>query len=126
MLNNIIDVKTIYTALLLVFLTSSGFASGKEGRKESAEAAGNATTTCTIKGSVNDKFSGEMLTGVEVTLVGSDLKVYTDFDGTYEFNNLTPGTYKISFEYVSYKTVVQEEIGVGGKDNLIKTELKQL
>ncbi len=44
-----------------------------------------------LSGTVFDFQSGEALTGVEVSIEGTDIKVYTDFDGNFEIDNVKPG-----------------------------------
>ncbi|KAB2913106.1 MAG: carboxypeptidase-like regulatory domain-containing protein [Bacteroidetes bacterium] len=54
-----------------------------------------------IKGQVTDE-KGDPLAGVEVFVEGLDKKVYTDFDGNFEVNQLKSGTYTLKFSYVAY------------------------
>jgi hypothetical protein len=59
-----------------------------------------------LSGTIIDRSSGELLAGVTVVLNGTDLKTITDFDGYFTFDNLTPGKYTLSSEYISYKECV--------------------
>ncbi len=76
----------------------------------------------TISGIVHDAESKELLTGVEVRIEGTDLKAYTDFDGTFTFNNLTPGDYKLVTNYISYQRY-NEVLKVDAKQNKVEIKL---
>jgi len=65
-----------------------------------------------LSGEVADKKTGEPLIGVNVLVDGSG-KTTTNFNGEYSVN-LSPGSHKITFKYIGYKTTnkqvsVQEE-----------------
>ncbi len=55
-----------------------------------------------ITGKVVDQMTGEALTGVKVAIEGSDLKVYTDFDGNFRMENVKAGEHQVTATYVSY------------------------
>jgi flagellar basal body-associated protein FliL len=76
----------------------------------------------TLFGIVHDVESKELLTGVEVRIEGTDLKAYTDFDGTFSFNNLTPGDYKLVTNYISYQRH-NELLKVEAKQNKVEIKL---
>ena len=97
--------RTILSILLIAFV-SFAFADNK-GDKETKTTA-EAATTISVSGNVADMNTGEVLTGVEITLEGTDLKVYSDFDGNFTFNNLKPGEYDIVASYISYKKSLVE------------------
>ncbi|PZX16683.1 carboxypeptidase-like protein [Breznakibacter xylanolyticus] len=58
-----------------------------------------------VTGTIVDGSTGETLAGVEVTIDGTDLKTYTDFEGKFSFNGLAAGNYKVVTNYVSYGRV---------------------
>lgn len=58
----------------------------------------------TLTGQVVDVVTGLPLAGVKVVLGGSIH--YTDSNGFYNYTNLTPGDYSISFEKAGYQTLV--------------------
>jgi hypothetical protein len=58
--------------------------------------------TTTISGQVVDNNTGEALAGVKVLVSDLDKVVYTDFEGNFAIENLTPGTYKIQSSLISY------------------------
>ena len=68
--------------------------------------------TGSIRGTVNDAATGESLIGATI-LVDETLKgTITDLDGNYSINNVQPGTYNIICSYVSYETMVIENVRV--------------
>ncbi len=97
-LENIIvmKAKVLFIAIGL-FIGLSSFKGGKR-------AADVVDFNTSISGVVLDEVSGEALVGVEVTLEGSNLTTYTDFDGKFSFNEVVPGDYKVSTDYVSYES----------------------
>ena len=106
------------------FLAIVGFIyAGNEG-SESAEAPSAPVEMVTLSGSVVDLNSGEALTGVEVTLEGTDISVYTDFDGNFEFKDVKPGEYNLIASYISYKNSLVENYKAEQKDNKVEIELQ--
>ena len=78
-----------------------------------------------INGMVTDLKTGEALAGVSVSIEGTDIKVYTDFDGNFEFKNLESGTYNIICSYISYKKSLIENIKINSCQNkIIETKLQ--
>jgi protocatechuate 3,4-dioxygenase beta subunit len=57
----------------------------------------------TIKGVVTDASTGLPIPGVAVVLAGNS--VLTDAGGNYTFDNITPGSYIVSFTKTGYQTV---------------------
>ena len=58
-----------------------------------------------LYGVVTDAETGFTLQGVKVTIDG--LVTYTDVNGTYAFEGLTPGSYSIEFSKDGYETLVR-------------------
>ena len=58
-----------------------------------------------LYGVVTDADTGFVLVGVKVTIAG--LVTYTDLNGTYAFEALTPGSYTITFEKEGYETLIK-------------------
>ena len=79
------------------------FADGETG-------TGSPSKSAKIEGKVLDLLTGETLTGVAVTIKGTNLVSYTDFDGNYSFENLKPGTYILVASYISYKNSLIENV----------------
>jgi len=82
--------------------------------------------TSSVKGQIIDKTSGEALTGVAVKVNGLNEIVYTDFDGYFEIDNIRPGKYELSLNYISYKNL-DKTIQVGAnKKGALKFEIEPL
>ena len=81
--------------------------------------------TVAINGKIIDKETGETLAGVLVEIGGTDEKVYSDFDGKFEFKNVMPGTYDISISYISYQKNVLKVVKAESSVNTLKIELKK-
>jgi len=60
----------------------------------------------TIKGSVTDAKSGEVLIGATVHIQKGDFQLNTTvkLDGIYIFKNVSPGIYQLQVKYVGYRT----------------------
>ncbi len=95
--------------LLTVSLVSASDDKGSGGGKANP-ATGSEAAVMEITGRVVDQNTGEALTGVRVSLEGTEVRVYTDFDGRFRFENLTPGMYNLSATYVSYNRNLVEKI----------------
>jgi len=72
--------------------------------------------TGSITGAVTDT-SGAVLPGVNVTissdrLIGGDQTYTTDATGTYRFDRLPPGDYRVKFELQGFKTVDQAGVRI--------------
>jgi hypothetical protein len=94
---------TIVILGIILSLANTSFANGEK-EKEANKQAEALVMVSSLEGVVLDKLTGEPLTGVEVGVVGTNLKAYTDFDGRYLIPNLTPGAYSISATLISYKS----------------------
>ena len=79
-----------------------------------------ASKTISIAGKITDKQSDEELVGVTIEVEGTDIMVYTDMNGQYSIENLTPGDYTLNIKYISYQETVIEDL------KLEKTEAKDL
>ncbi|HTL80617.1 MAG TPA: carboxypeptidase-like regulatory domain-containing protein [Bacteroidia bacterium] len=55
-----------------------------------------------VSGNVSDKSTHETLAGVEVRVSGTDIVVYTDFDGNFFLPAIPIGSYQLQFNYVTY------------------------
>ena len=95
--------KLIFSLLALVLTIA---VNAKENETKTPAGVDNAASVV-LTGSIADANSGESLAGVEVKIVGTDLKTYSDFDGNFSFSGLKPGEYKVVTNYISYKTASQ-------------------
>lgn len=97
--------KKIFT-LIALFLVTFAYAGNEIKSEKKAEtnqtAVASEMTLVTLTGQVTDNITGEPLTGVKISLQGTDTKVYTDFDGRFRLENLKPGNYQLSASLVSY------------------------
>ncbi len=112
--------KSFATVLVWLALMGVTYATEKE-NPSSAE-----MTTTSVNGTIIDKANGEVLAGVAVKLVGTDIVVYSDFDGNFQINNLKPGKYQIESDMISYKKkneIVKLELK---KENKVEVELENL
>ncbi|MCA1802187.1 MAG: TonB-dependent receptor [Rhodothermaceae bacterium] len=69
-----------------------------------------------ITGIVVDGSSGQPLIGATVVLTGTTSGVSTNLDGEFILPRLTPGMYSVTISYVSYETLIINEIEVGVND----------
>src|SRR4030088_2254014 len=76
------------------------------------------TFTSSITGAVNDA-TGALVAGANVQLKNmatNDVRnATTQDDGTYQFNNLRPGTYQITVTAPGFKTFVQQNLVLQGQ-----------
>ncbi len=73
-----------------------------------------AQSSSKINGIITDKSSGEPLIGAYIVLEGTGFGVATDFDGSYQINNIPSGHYKLTISYIGYDDVSEEIELVGG------------
>src|SRR5450432_946591 len=81
-----------------------------------------AFTQTTVKGTLNDKFTRQKLSGATVLLTsttGVILHTVTDEDGEFRFKDLNDGDYTLEINYVGFTSYVQQ-LHASNK----KTELK--
>jgi outer membrane receptor for ferrienterochelin and colicins len=79
--------KNIFLYLALVFFLQSTAAQSNTG---------------SIRGSITDGKTQELLTGVNVILRGTIRGTVTDFHGNYQLNEIPAGTYDVAFSLVGY------------------------
>ncbi|GAB6282847.1 MAG: TonB-dependent receptor [Ignavibacterium sp.] len=63
-----------------------------------------------ISGKVIDKITNEELIGANILIVGTSFGASTDLDGIYSIKNLTPGKYQLRFSYISYQTILVDNV----------------
>jgi hypothetical protein len=86
--------------------------------------AGTPVQSVTLMGKVVDFTSGESLTGVEVSIEGTDFKAYTDFDGNFEFKDVKPGNYNVIASYISYNNSLVENFKAEKAENKVDIKLQ--
>ena len=84
--------------IVICFTLSGSLMAGNGDTKEK-----KATSDISISGTITDRSTGESLAGVSVSLVESDMSVYTDFDGKFKFTGLQQGEYTLKTVFISYQ-----------------------
>lgn len=113
--------KTIIT---LVFATLLGFVYADNDGTKSEVSTSAPVEMVNLSGSVADLTSGESLAGVEITLEGTDVKTYTDFDGNFEFKDVKPGKYNLIASFISYKKSLVENFNAESKLSAVDIKLE--
>ena len=115
-------ISTILVVLFAFQMTYANFDndSGKDAPSQNPD-----NSSITINGKVFDKETNEVLTGVLVEIDGTNEKVYTDFDGNFEFKNVKPDIYNISVSYIAYQKSKLKVIDAKNEVNTLKIELKK-
>jgi len=88
------------------------------------ESKSTAVKSSQIEGQVIDYRTGEALVGVCLKIKGSDIITYTDLKGKFKMEGITPGTYDIDIDYVSYKDVTLKSVSTTSTDVKLKVELE--
>lgn len=113
--------KNLVFTICFVIISANTFADNNPDKPVSAE-----SHTLKMNGIVTDRLTGEALTGVKVRIESTRQEVFTGFDGKFEFKNLTPGNYTITFNMVTYEGVILENIKIDTDSKENKIELKLL
>lgn len=107
--------------VLFVFVLVSSIAIVKANEPESVPAKAK---TMQIEGVVTDHLTGEALVGVCLKIKGSEKAIYTDLHGNFKMDGVSPGTYDIDIDYVSYKDVTLKSVSTSDSDVKLKVELE--
>jgi hypothetical protein len=91
-----------------------------------AENPNSVKTKSTISGIVYDKLTGEPLAGVEVKLMNSDVKTYTDFEGRFEIKEIQPGAHAVAINYISYQDIVENIYTEAGNNTNMMVKLNSV
>ena len=114
--------KKLALSIVLVFFVFTGFT------KNENEKAGVSTTSeltvVDLSGTVTDGKTGELLVGVEVSIKGTELKTYTDFDGKFSFKDVKKGNYDIVSTYISYEKQLVENVKADQTKNQVEIKLQ--
>lgn len=105
--------KKFWISIVIVLAVSISAIATPE--KETEKAAGKTeqaavNTAVVLTGKVVDINTGESLVGAEITVEGQNLKVFTDLDGNFRIENLTPGNYNLVCSLISYKKSLVENL----------------
>ncbi|MES2628086.1 MAG: carboxypeptidase-like regulatory domain-containing protein [Bacteroidota bacterium] len=99
--------KSIYRSIFILcflFVTAASFATGNEERKVTA-----------VQGRVVDGSNFEGIAGAIVEVEGTNIKVYTDFEGNFTLPALAEGTYTLKSTLVSYNEVKLRNIKISAQ-----------
>jgi len=110
-------------AVIFIFALFAGTATFAGNDKES----GNPPGTSAIKGKIFDKTTNEELAGVTVQIEGTDIKAYTDIEGNFKIEDLQPGTYNLTVNYISYKETELSDVSIdSASENEVEIKLEQI
>ncbi len=109
--------KRMIFVIHLFLAASMVIAGNHKGDVRKKENGSDRMNTFILAGKVTDDSTGEALTGVKITIEGTGVTVYTDFDGNYAFPNLTPGEYRLTASLVSYNNKVEVDKVEPAKSN---------
>ena len=112
--------KKIAIVLVLGILAFNSYASDLKVKSKVV------VTNSSISGTISDKLTGEPLAGVEVKLMDSEVKIYTDFDGKFELKDVKPGAHAILVNYISYQDIVEDIHTESGSTTNVMVKLKSV
>jgi len=112
--------KKLLVVLVLALSICNIWASEPDGK------ASAATKSNQIIGKVIDVVTGEALVGVSLKIDGTDNKTYTDLNGNFKIEGVTPGTYNIDVDYVSYKNITLTDVATSSSNLNLKVELESV
>lgn len=70
-----------------------------------------------IKGVITDgELENQPLTFAHISIDGTDLETLTDFDGSFEFENLQEGTYTLTIQFLGYEPKTLKGIEIKSKE----------
>ncbi|WP_075590393.1 carboxypeptidase-like regulatory domain-containing protein [Labilibacter marinus] len=117
-------IKVLIIAVLAVVSLNS-FKGEKSANKAETKEVASAAATTSVNGVIVDEQTGESLVGVLVSLEGTGLETYTDFDGNFSFDDVKAGTYAVNADLVSYSKVESKKVEVKVADaNKLKLKMK--
>ena len=109
--------------LSVLFVAFLGFAFAENEEVKDTKTSTTAAKSVSVSGTVVDINTGEALTGVEITVEGTNVKAYSDFDGNFTISQLSPGEYNLVASFISYKKSLVEDFSADGtKDLQIKLQ----
>ncbi|MDX9846721.1 MAG: carboxypeptidase-like regulatory domain-containing protein [Tenuifilaceae bacterium] len=115
--------KKLSTLLIIAMMATMNAMAIKNENEKLAEKSAEATPALmnSISGKVVDKTTGESLVGVKVVLEGTQHETFTDFDGNFNFRNLSLGEAKLSASLISYE---KTSLTIDNPTGSIKVSLK--
>lgn len=106
-----------------MFVTLLGFAYAGNDDSKGKNSDANSEALVSVTGKVVDFISGEALTGVEISIEGTDQKVYSDFDGNFKFDNLDKGEYNMVASFISYENSLIENLDTN-QNKIVSIKMK--
>ncbi len=106
-------------ALLLALVLSNPAPEDKGKASESAE-----KESVRFYGTVIEEMTGDPLVGAVVYVKEFDKEIYTDFDGNFVIDNLTPGQYDIEISCVSFSKKELDDIHINSTHNFVLISLQ--
>jgi len=113
-----ITLLLVFGLLMLVLVLFSAYAS------DLSVNSGSVVSKSTISGTITDKLNNEPLAGVEIKLMDSNVKVYSDFEGKFVIKDVQPGAHAIIINFISYQNTVENILTVSGNTTTVKIKLK--
>lgn len=90
-------------------------------------AKNESVATVSVSGKVMDHLTGEALAGVKVMVDNAETSSYTDFEGNFTINGLTPASYTLSLTMISYEeTTVPVKLDLENPGEDIHINLEQV
>ncbi len=77
-----------------------------------------------ISGIVTDS-AGNPLPNINVVITGTNFGSASDKNGKYEILNLRPGSYKIEFSAIGYKSYIKDNLIIRDKTEILDVVLKK-
>jgi len=108
--------KKLFLSIALVAFLGLAFGGNDNIKENKSEAA--VANTVSITGTVADISTGEALTGVEISIEGTNVKTYSDLDGNFSFQNINRGEYNIIASFISYKKSLVEDFKADGNSSV--------
>ena len=115
--------KKTFLSIIFVALLGFVYAGNDNNTAKAPESA--PIEMVSLSGTVIDFQSGETLTGVEVSIEGTELKAYTDFDGNFKIDNVKPGSYNIIASYISYDKSLVENFTANKDQKEVNIKLQE-
>lgn len=70
-----------------------------------------------IKGTIIDgELKDTPLTFAHISIEGTELETLTDFDGSFQFENLQEGTYNLTIQFLGYESKTLKGIEIKSKE----------
>lgn len=116
--------RIVLIAAIVALGTLLAKSEGKDKVTSTANSTEVSATVISINGKVTDKETGEALAGALVHIDDTNLSAYSDFEGSFTFNNLKPGNYTATVTFISYEKSMVEINALSQKD--ITVELSSI